>query len=71
MSLLKYVEYIIRRSATASERRENCIDGHIAYFWALHRYVDNIPIRVIIRKLNNGRMHFFSIMDERNEKIPL
>lgn len=51
------------------ECTENIINRHPAYFWTIQRYVNNISIRIVIRKLNSGRKHFFSIMDVDNEKI--
>ncbi len=68
IELVKYSEYILRRSSEIIEVRENITNGHKAYFWAIKRYVDNKCIRIVIRKLNGGKKHFFSIMDDEKEK---
>lgn len=62
LRLLRYAEYILVRTDKISEYKENNIDGYPAYFWSVIRYVDNMRIRVVIRKLGNGKKHFFSIM---------
>lgn len=36
----------------------------IGHFWTLKSEINGRLIRVVIRQLNNGRKHFFSIMDE-------
>lgn len=62
IDLIKYAEYIIKRSLTALEFKENVLNGNKACFWVIQRYVDSIRIRIVIRKLNGGKLHFFSIM---------
>lgn len=70
IKLLKYAEYIIVRSYSIDEQRENIIDGYPAYFWSLKRYIDGVCIWVIIRKLGCGQKHFFSIMSAQQRKNP-
>jgi hypothetical protein len=36
-----------------------------AYFWTIkHQIHSNLRIRIIVRRLNGGMLHFFSIMKE-------
>ena len=71
LMLLRYAPYIISQSHTFSDYKENHVDSQPAYFWTLHRYVHGASIWIVIRKLNCGRKHFFSIMGQVNEKGPV
>jgi len=69
INLLKLAPKIISTSIQINTYRENTINGYSAYFWTLRQVINNIGIRVVIRQLQGGNKHFFSIMDEQ-EKIP-
>ena len=42
--------------------RETTIEKSIGRFWTLKKSNRNIKIQAVIRQLNNGRKHFFSVM---------
>jgi hypothetical protein len=48
---------------------EMMINTHVR-FWAFHANIENKNIRVIVRQINNGHKHFFSIFEEDKQKRP-
>ncbi len=69
IQLLQFVEYILKVTEKISDYRESTNPGSLVCFWTIERYVNRKKIRVVIRRTNDGRKHFFSIMGY-NEKIP-
>ncbi len=63
--LLEYVPNILGKVQTLSSGEKRTRGNSTAYFWAIQHKVGNlISVRFIIRRLNNGHLHFFSIMLE-------
>jgi hypothetical protein len=48
---------------------EMMVNTHVR-FWAFHASIENKNIRVIVRQINNGHKHFFSIFEEDKQKRP-
>jgi|SRR3989344_6254241 len=63
-SLLNLSIKIIKRSTLFSNYRESHIGKSKAYFWAIRGSENGKMLRIIIRKKNNGKIHFFSLMKE-------
>ena len=63
--LLKYVPSVLNR-VTETEKVEIRVKKQsTAYFWTIrHRVGIDTYIRIILRRLNDGRIHFFSVMEE-------
>lgn len=65
LALIKYAPDIIVGSATFYAYKEDIVTDSVAHFWEFRRCVqidrNYISISVIVRKLNNGKIHFFSI----------
>ncbi|MEK7095509.1 MAG: hypothetical protein AAB917_02510 [Patescibacteria group bacterium] len=55
-----------KNSANKEEKRDEGIFSKHAYFWTIRFSVNrHLHLRIILRKLgDNGRIHFFSVMDE-------
>ncbi len=61
--LFKY--YKILKNSKYVESEEKLVEnGSTVYFWTIRSRVGYINIRIILRRLNNGTIHFFSIMTE-------
>ena len=63
--LLVHVINILKnlKSVDGEEKRINSKSS--AYFWTIkYRVNDSLRIRIILRRIGEGRLHFFSIMDE-------
>jgi len=45
-------------------------DNHTAYFWSFISKKDGLNIRVVVRQLENGPKHFFSIHIKRAQTSP-
>ena len=39
-------------------------NGISAHFWVLRSLLGSVRIRVVIRKIDNGKIHFFSVMNK-------
>ena len=64
-NLLIYVPSILRKTKTVDNEEKSFKKQSTAYFWTVkHRINDNLCIRIILRRLNNETIHFFSIMKE-------
>lgn len=61
---LIYVPKILKETKNVFNEEKRIKDTSIAYFWTIKSNISNTGIRIIIRRLNNGTLHFFSIMDE-------
>jgi hypothetical protein len=64
INLLKYAAQIIRVIRYLADCKESIQENSHIIFWAAHQKIDGIRIRAIIRQRNNGKKHFFSIMEE-------
>jgi len=64
INLLLHASIIINKSTEYSEYRKNFLDGTIGHFWSLRKNILNKKLKVVIRQLDNGPKHFFSIMSE-------
>lgn len=60
--LLPFAKEIIGDSNSTLEYREKILNGSLTQYWSLTNVRDNLPIRVVIRQVNNGRKHFYSII---------
>ena len=68
VGLLLYVEDVIRCAKIITEYREGNNQPlqrlSTARFWSLEKIIDNRKIIVVIRQINLGNKHFFSVIDE-------
>lgn len=55
---------IIQKEKEIAEYRITKKGLSTGHFWTLKSKINGKLIKVVIRQLNNGRKHFFSIMDE-------
>jgi hypothetical protein len=63
--LLPYVSNILKNIKSVDSEEKSIRNQSIAYFWTIkHKVHDNLRVRIILRRLNNGTLHFFSIMKE-------
>jgi len=61
MVLLKYVKRVINSKNTEVEYRKDK-----QKFWALIKIIQGRKIKVILRKIGKGKLHFFSIFELKN-----
>jgi hypothetical protein len=62
---LTFKYYKILKNIKRVESEEKSIEANsTVYFWTIKSRVGFINIRIILRRLNNGTLHFFSIMTE-------
>jgi hypothetical protein len=76
-ALLKYAEPIIINPQAIIEYREEIkkvfvkkqgqkiLQESIARFWTFSASVDHCKIKIVVRQLNAGQKHFFSIMGDK------
>ncbi len=64
ITLLHLAPEIITSVLKTEDYKENIQHGQVAYFWSLRSVYNNTKVRIVIRMINNGSKHFFSIMDE-------
>ena len=62
--LLPSAVYILRRAQEIRGYRSNTVDDVSADFWTIRGIHDGSRIRVILRRLGNSKLHFFSVMQE-------
>ena len=67
--ILPYSLSIIKNSKYVSEYRINNIKNVCGYFWSVQGNINGFFLRVVIRQINSGSKHFFSIMYEK-QKAP-
>ncbi len=67
--LLAHVASVIKKAKKVVKEEKRIKGMSIAYFWTLRERVGNTTLRVILRRLNDGPLHFFSVMEE-NTKPP-
>jgi hypothetical protein len=64
-SLILFAPNIIKKIKSVDKEEKRTKGKTHAYFWTIkHKVHHNLWIRIIIRRLNNGTLHFFSIMKE-------
>lgn len=64
-NLLLYVPKIIKKTRLIDNEEKRLKNKSIAYFWTIkHKVSYTLSIRIILRRLNNGVLHFFSVMSE-------
>lgn len=59
--ILKYAKIIIEDITVQFEYKKDKYE-----FWALAQMTDRKKIKVILRRVNNGRIHFYSIFEMKN-----
>lgn len=63
--LLPYVPNILKNLKSVDNEEKRTKDKSTAYFWTIkHQIHSNLRIRIIVRRLKGGMLHFFSIMKE-------
>lgn len=80
--LLQYAEKVVKNPKAVIEYRttetkelvnrygEKVRVESTAQFWTFVETVDNRTIKVVVRQLNKGQKHFFSVMEGKNKKSP-
>ena len=65
LNLLKYVDKILQSYNGNVEYR--CINNNkiTTHFWGITVFVEGQKIKVVIRKINNGKLTFLSIMNQK------
>ncbi len=64
-NLLHYATSIIKKTNKIDNEEKRTMIDSTAYFWTIRNTINNhLTIRIILRRLNNGVLHFFSIMSE-------
>lgn len=62
---LSYVFDILKRIKTLDNEEKRVKENSVACFWTIkYKVGPNLKLRIILRKLNNGPIHFFSVMDD-------
>lgn len=81
-TLISYAEAIVKNPKAvlvyrthetkyrANRYGEKILITSTAHFWTFKETIGNRTIKVVIRQLNQGQKHFFSIMERRNKKSP-
>lgn len=60
LSLINSAVNIIQTSSHVEYRSSN--KGNIrAHFWALQKNINNKDVKVVLRKIDRGKIHFFSV----------
>jgi hypothetical protein len=63
--LLPYVSNILKKVKSTDDEEKSVNKTPVAYFWTIKYPVHTeLRVRIIIRRLNDGTLHFFSIMKE-------
>ncbi len=64
-NLLPFTPNILKIIKTADHEEKRVRENSNAYFWTIkHQIHSGLRVRIIIRRLNSGTLHFFSIMKE-------
>jgi hypothetical protein len=63
--LLPYIPNVLKK-VTSTDNEEKRVDKNsMAYFWTIkHQIHHELRVRIIIRRVNDGTLHFFSVMKE-------
>lgn len=63
LKLLKYVTIILKDCDVEIQYRYIERGGNKTHFWGIIKNIDNTKIKIIIYKVNNGKLVFLSIMN--------
>lgn len=64
-ALLPYVPNILMNLRIIDGEEKRVKENSFAYFWTIkHQINPALRLRIIVRRLNNGTLHFFSVMRE-------
>ncbi len=69
LNLLKYCKHILSAKHNMIECRITKKGKTTAVFWGFKIYFENLEIKLIVRQINKGERHFFSIY--KNTKHPV
>jgi non-homologous end joining protein Ku len=61
LRLLTFCKNILTDNTLVATHKTMRSSKGIAEFWGIEKKIDNMVIRVVIRKINKSRAHFFSI----------
>ena len=61
-SIVRLGVEIVSNTSVVSEHREMSDGSKITRFWLLKRKFGRVTIKVVLRKISDGRAHFFSVM---------
>lgn len=61
-SLLMYCPEILKSTCDVHEYRIVHQKDSVAHFWTIKKRLNSLDIKVVVRRINNGRLHFFSVM---------
>ncbi len=64
ISLLPYVKSILEKAEYICDYREVTMKNSKAIFWGIRGSSEGKKLRIVIRKRNNGVLHFFSVMED-------
>ncbi len=64
LALLPLVKSILENTTEISNYKEETLYGSKACFWSLKGTVEEKCLRIVLRKKNDGPLHFFSVMEE-------
>ncbi|MDB5265663.1 MAG: hypothetical protein JWM39_376 [Parcubacteria group bacterium] len=67
-SLVSYITDIITDPKTELEYRKNVLNGSVTEYWTLKKVKDGILVKAVIRQMNKGQKHFYSIMTAGKSK---
>ena len=67
LKLLEYVEPVLKDERSIVEYRCLYMNDK-THFWGITSIIKGKSIKVVVRKINNGRLTFFSVMS--NQKYP-
>ncbi len=62
--LLSYAPNILKGVKSINNEEKRIKEQSVAYFWTIKNKIGSKGIRIILRRLNNGTIHFFSIMKD-------
>ena len=63
--LIIHIPNILKKIKNTDFEEKRIKGNSLAYFWTIkYRLHSDLRIRIILRRLNNGKLHFFSVMRE-------
>jgi hypothetical protein len=66
--LLNRAVKVISEADVESESRTTKSNGQVRCFWPLEMGDEDLLITVIVRQINHGRKHFYSVMDKKRRE---
>lgn len=64
IKLFPFTTQILLREVTTYEHRIIESKNRLTHFWTIRLKIGLLYIRVVVRQINNGNKHFFSVMSE-------